>query len=103
MERLDINDKIVLETLYKYKDEEITGRDKGHMFANEIGTTKRIVPYKLHYNKVNRIIKKLGILYNGLGLINDNYKVERKNIFYLAEKGLLFKEYEVWKLNQSIS
>lgn len=99
LSKLDKNKKVVLHTLYKFKDEEFPGRKKGKMFANEIGTTKRISPFILHYNTVNKICRDLGTLEDlGLGLIEDKYTLNSKNIYNLADKGLLLKEYEDWKI-----
>lgn len=95
---LDKNEKIVLHTLFRFKDEEFPDRDKGVMFANEIGTTKRISPFSLHYNTVNKICRDLGMLYSSLGLIEDIHRHNNKNIYNLTDKGLLLKEYEDWKI-----
>ena len=98
LSNLDKNEKIVLHTLFKFKDEEFHDREKGMMFANEIGKTKRISPFSLHYNTVNKICKDLGTLYFGLGLIEDKYSFHNKNIYNLTNNGLLLKEYEDWKI-----
>ncbi len=99
LSNLDKNDKIVLHTLFKFKDEEFYNRENGSMFANEIGKTKRISPFILHYNTVNKICKDLGTFEDyGIRLINDEFKFKEKNIYNLTTKGLLLKEYEDWKI-----
>ena len=102
LSNLDKNEKIVLHTLFRFKDEEFLGREKGMMLATEIGTTNRISPFKMHHNTVNKICRDLGTLDDlGFGLIEDKYVFKKKNIYFLTDKGLLLKEYEEWKrINQ---
>ena len=107
MESLTVDQKIVLQTLYKYKNEVFPDRNDGQMLAREIGETKRISPHILHFNTVNKIGKELGTYYKGLGLIDDSFVLgdgpSRRNLFYLTPKGFLLKEYEDWKIINQLS